>query len=504
MDPISTGIASKSHSRLKVPFAKKSFTFGERINLSAVEPKVEVEVKSFYRSFASWFTGSSVDAREASNATKTVAEAVHAYTDDGVLYTDHNSIANHAFENKDSPEKIQDFMKSAIIWENWSAMNTIVKHANGPSCQVAFKNIVSNMLDEKQQSITACASHKDGISIFSSVIGIASDQQLREYFKSHSLVGRLGGTARGIEILNDAVNSLAYYDPPVLASLLAKLGPECLNAMSRDYYSLLYHTLNKLNLHLRFVEVKLLLKAGLDPNWKSPPTNTTALHNLCQKLEPDRDHAWQKAQIDCLLNMTEMFIQAGANINARDENGMTPLHKAILALCQSNVTIDTSQDEHRYQEPLRFIRYLLDQGACTYQKDNKDWDALKYATDYAWVSFTRYSKMGLPEIKAMIIEHREQVESFRDEVRKTKNYPFIEHVRGNRPLSAGFIKSAIVGTVLEDRADWRDYIIYELLNGKPFKQGDQHPNYSNNLEIIKSTKTPVKYENLQDIAKYYQ
>lgn len=298
MDRISTALSSQINTFFKHPFAEKSYSFEERINLSAVEP-----TKSLKSRITPWLTGNSMDTREASSATKTVAQALLAYNEKGDRYTDHNSIAYHAFENKNSPERIEDFMESAIIQENWSALDTIVKHTNGLSCRVAFKNIVSRMLEGKQACITACNNKSSEISIFNSVIRTATDQQLREYFTNKCIAGLYGGETWGINILSGAVSSLAHYDPPALTTLLEKLGPEYLNTATKggDSVSLLYNTLEKRNLHLRDEEIKRLLEAGMDPNWKSPITNTTALHNLCERIEPDRVFATdKKALIDHL------------------------------------------------------------------------------------------------------------------------------------------------------------------------------------------------------------
>ena len=84
---------------------------------------------------------------------------------------------------------------------------------------------------------------------------------------------------------------------------------------------------------------KLLLAVGADVNAAGTHRHATALHYAADG-NPERDTKRQVAMIRLLL-------EAGADIQAQDKNGATPLHRAVRTRCAEAV------------------KYLLDAGADT-------------------------------------------------------------------------------------------------------------------------------------------
>jgi hypothetical protein len=82
----------------------------------------------------------------------------------------------------------------------------------------------------------------------------------------------------------------------------------------------------------RFELVRLLLEAGADPNSAMNHRQSGPLHYAADGYVngPDWNPTRQVKTIQCLL-------AAGANINAGDKNGATPLHRAVRTRCAAAV-----------------------------------------------------------------------------------------------------------------------------------------------------------------------
>jgi ankyrin repeat protein len=78
--------------------------------------------------------------------------------------------------------------------------------------------------------------------------------------------------------------------------------------------------------------VRLLLAAGADPNSRTNHRQSGPLHYAADGYitGPVWDAKRQVGTIQCLLD-------AGANINAQDKNGATPLHRAVRTRCAAAV-----------------------------------------------------------------------------------------------------------------------------------------------------------------------
>ena len=78
--------------------------------------------------------------------------------------------------------------------------------------------------------------------------------------------------------------------------------------------------------------VRLVLAAGADPNVAGKHRNSTPLHYAADGYitGPMWDAQRQVKTIRCLL-------EAGAEINAQDKNGATPLHRAVRTRCAAAV-----------------------------------------------------------------------------------------------------------------------------------------------------------------------
>jgi hypothetical protein len=78
--------------------------------------------------------------------------------------------------------------------------------------------------------------------------------------------------------------------------------------------------------------VRLLLSAGADPNSTANHRQSSPLHYAADGYinGPDWNATRQTQTIQCLLD-------AGAEINAQDKNGATPLHRAVRTRCAAAV-----------------------------------------------------------------------------------------------------------------------------------------------------------------------
>jgi hypothetical protein len=109
----------------------------------------------------------------------------------------------------------------------------------------------------------------------------------------------------------------------------------CLIGVAKLYQSKIFHWIyvGDTALHLavagyRFEIARLLLAAGADPNAASNHRHSGPLHYAADGYitGPVWNAKRQVATIRCLLD-------AGAEINAHDKNGATPLHRAVRTRC---------------------------------------------------------------------------------------------------------------------------------------------------------------------------
>jgi ankyrin repeat protein len=122
--------------------------------------------------------------------------------------------------------------------------------------------------------------------------------------------------------------------------------------------------------------VRMLLDRGLDPN-QSDWLGRTFLHACAEN--GDRSAA-------------AMFLDAGADINARGlEFNETPLAAAVRG-CQARIEKDRPQQAQRRR---RMVEFLLKRGAATNLPGDEPW-----ATPLAWAR-----KLGLADIEALLISH---------------------------------------------------------------------------------------------------
>ena len=131
-------------------------------------------------------------------------------------------------------------------------------------------------------------------------------------------------------------------DDPSRVKKLLKGNPRlatCLIETPRLYTSKIFHWIyaGDTALHLaasgcRLEIVQLLLAAGADPNARRNMRESGPLHYAAdgQLANPNWDPKRQVETILCLL-------AAGANINAPDKNGATPLHRAVRTRCAAAV-----------------------------------------------------------------------------------------------------------------------------------------------------------------------
>jgi hypothetical protein len=114
---------------------------------------------------------------------------------------------------------------------------------------------------------------------------------------------------------------------------------QCLVQKPRLYEAGIFHWIyaGDSPLHLaaagyRVEIVRLLLAAGADPNVAGKHRHSTPLHYAADGYinSPMWDAQRQVKTIRCLL-------EAGAEINAQDKNGATPLHRAVRTRCAAAV-----------------------------------------------------------------------------------------------------------------------------------------------------------------------
>ncbi len=117
-----------------------------------------------------------------------------------------------------------------------------------------------------------------------------------------------------------------------------------------------------------------LLEAGISPDLPFKNRNgRTALHlassegNVTQR----RIMEGKKSNEAARFEMTKLLLEKGANVNARDDDGLTALHLASGDGC------------------LRIARLLLEKGANANARDNEGNTALYYASSENLLEFYR-------------------------------------------------------------------------------------------------------------------
>jgi len=133
-----------------------------------------------------------------------------------------------------------------------------------------------------------------------------------------------------VEDDQSAVKKLLAGNPALATSTIAK---------AKLYQSQIHHWIyaGDTALHLaaaghRTEMVRLFLDAGADVNVPGKHRNATPLHYAADGsvISPDWDPKQQVKTIQLLL-------KSGANINAQDKNGATPLHRAVRTRCSAAV-----------------------------------------------------------------------------------------------------------------------------------------------------------------------
>ncbi len=77
----------------------------------------------------------------------------------------------------------------------------------------------------------------------------------------------------------------------------------------------------------KYTVVKILIDRGANIDVVREADSVTPLHLFSAGLRDERSPEWERSQVEKLLNT---FIEKGADINARDFLGATPLHYAVL------------------------------------------------------------------------------------------------------------------------------------------------------------------------------
>jgi ankyrin repeat protein len=108
--------------------------------------------------------------------------------------------------------------------------------------------------------------------------------------------------------------------------------------------------------------LSVLLEAGANPSAKLPGHGWSLLH-----LAVEQDD----------IDGVRLLLQHGADVNAGDMNGVTPLHHAV------DFEADTAHQTGRSRPP-RVIRLLLEAGADPSAKDHTGQTPIDVAQDYSY------------------------------------------------------------------------------------------------------------------------
>ena len=110
--------------------------------------------------------------------------------------------------------------------------------------------------------------------------------------------------------------------------------------------------------------LRFLISEGADVNFLSPKDQRNALHIFYfSVMRPDPQY---------ILKVTQLLVEAGVNINAKDKYGAIPLNYAITV-----VKLPTETAMPVYQ-------YLIDHGSNIYEKDNFGKACIDYAKEFSW------------------------------------------------------------------------------------------------------------------------
>ena len=110
--------------------------------------------------------------------------------------------------------------------------------------------------------------------------------------------------------------------------------------------------------------IQFLISEGADVNFLSPKDQRNALHIFYFSV--------MRPQPQYMLQITQLLMEAGVDINQKDRYGAIPLQYAITVVKQPTAAI------------LPVVQVLMDHGSHIHEKDSFGKTCLDYAREFSW------------------------------------------------------------------------------------------------------------------------
>lgn len=281
------------------------------------------------------------------------ANAMPNYSDGGYYTEDGTPRTPLDWAKEHGNSAIETLLREAgAVDDLQSVYNEMLDAVRGDDAE-RFRKLMENRVDprrlvygdEEEVTLLNEAAQRGNAEIVEAILSFAYPPNSYELYAAHETATDNGFDEIGDRILRFApgemlIQSIDSWRPDLMSRIL-EIAPEAVNYTADNGLKPLHMATEIGDIQMS----EMLLAAGADVNaedrWGESPLFA------CARLGT--------------TEIGEMFMEWGADVEHRSRNGMTPLHAAVLA----------SQDE--------MIEWLLEKGATLWATDRSGWNALHYA-----------------------------------------------------------------------------------------------------------------------------